>query len=182
MICACGCGGRPREGKRFVHLHHVRVFDHAAAFWAKVDKSPGHGPRGDCWVWTGSRNEHGYGSLTVRCKRKKAHRQAWEYVVGPIPDGMELCHSCDFPPCVKPEHMFVGTHADNHEDAAAKGLACHGEGHRFAKLTDGQVREIREAVEGMAFRSQGRKELARRFGISESYISELVAFKTRRLA
>lgn len=93
-------------------------------FVAKIDK---HGPRagrlGFCWVWTSTRNSGGYGQFMVGSRtdgsRKLlyAHRLAW----GDVPDGMDVLHKCDNPPCVRRSHLFLGTAADNMRDAAAKG-------------------------------------------------------------
>ena len=77
-------------------------------FWEKVDAA------GDCWEWTACRNEHGYGSfVTERPKKVKAHRMAWELLVGPIPDGMVLDHLCRNPRCVNPDHLEVVTQRIN---------------------------------------------------------------------
>jgi hypothetical protein len=85
-------------------------------FWEKVDK------RGveDCWLWTGS-NDTRYGQIWFRGKALKASRVAWELTRGPIPPGMQVCHTCDNPPCVNPSHLWLGTMSDNIRDAVCKG-------------------------------------------------------------
>lgn len=76
----------------------------------------------ECWPWTGTRNDLGYGILRVTGKNVRAHRFAYELASGrPIPVGLEVCHRCDNPPCCNPAHLFLGTQGDNVRDAASKG-------------------------------------------------------------
>ncbi len=74
-----------------------------------------------CWLWQGGRTGKGYGAIGVEGKTKGVHRVAWELVNGPIPDGMLICHHCDIRNCINPEHLFLGTHTDNMQDALKKG-------------------------------------------------------------
>lgn len=87
-------------------------------FWERVGKSDG------CWEWTGYRAPAGYGQLGRGPRNEGlalAHRLSWEFHYGPIPDGLLVCHRCDNPPCVRPDHLFLGTFVDNAQDMVSKG-------------------------------------------------------------
>ena len=92
----------------------IKTIDHPGLFWAKVRKTIG------CWEWCGSRKGR-YGNLTVKRKNVLAHRFAWEITFGPIPRGLFVCHHCDNKKCVRPDHLFLGTHNDNMHDMVIKG-------------------------------------------------------------
>lgn len=112
-------------------------------FWARVSETEG------CWEWTGGRTPKGYGLLLVEGRKVYAHRFSYARFVGPIPDGLLVCHHCDNPPCVRPDHFFLGSNTDNMRDASRKGRlvgshpAGRGAAHHHAKLTEADVREIR---------------------------------------
>lgn len=95
----------------------------AERFAAKVHKTDG------CWLWTGATTSTGYGHLTKGGhdgRPVKAHRLAYELANGPIPDGLEVCHHCDTPLCVRPDHLFLGTRRENLGDAMRKGRMATG--------------------------------------------------------
>ena len=145
-----------------------------------------------CWKWTGAARmsrggKHAYGQFNYAPgNRMQAHRAAWTLFNGTIPDGMLVCHHCDNPLCVNPDHLFFGTPADNMKDMAAKGRSCRGRirpkcsmrGSRNgnAKLSREQAMEIRE------LRQSGLKlrDIGIRFGVSDALVSLIARDKLWR--
>lgn len=85
-------------------------------FWSKVEKTD------TCWIWGGNKNQDGYGLFYPLSKKTaQAHRFSWSLINGPVPDGLYVCHKCDNPSCVNPDHLFVGTQTDNMRDCKNKG-------------------------------------------------------------
>lgn len=123
-------------------------------------------PEAGCWLWTGGLcGPMGYGSFTVRTGvSRAAHRVSWEVHRGEIPAGMFVCHRCDTPSCINPDHLFLGTHADNMADCVAKGRHAIGSDAGGAKLTEAQVELIRQS-------SEPGPKLATEYGVSNSTIS-----------
>ena len=154
--------------KHSLHIHGTLE----ERFWPKVDKTPGHGPTGDCWVWTGAKLPKGYGKINDGAGHTPAaHRAAWFLTHGEYP-ALAVLHRCDTPPCCNPAHLFLGTLAENNEDMRQKGR-------KHTKLTATQVQEIRELCDGRGReRGSGRvAALAIRFKVSKGLIYHVV---TRR--
>lgn len=139
------------------------------AFWSKVVRW-----QGSCWDWSGSKHHQGYGLLHVRGKTVKAHRVSYRIHNGAIPAGMCVLHACDNTSCVNPEHLFLGTQADNVADMVAKGRARtkprYGEDNPMARLNWRTVRKIRK----LAAAGVKQIELSRRFGASPMAVSRVV--------
>ncbi len=140
-------------------------------FWAKVYRAGPHLDKMDtpCWMWTAGRNRRGYGTFQ-RERPLRAHRVSWEIENGGIPDGKWVLHHCDNPSCVRPGHLFLGTHKDNMHNRSEKGRQARGERVGRAILSDAAVREIRRryAAGGVLQQSLGDE-----FGVSQSMISRI---------
>ena len=170
-LCQCGCG--ETVPGRFVKGHNRRVIEKVPLgerFWQKVFvQSPD-----ECWEWQGYTNDSGYGQF--RCGNGallRAHRISYEIHKGAIPDGLIILHKCDNPRCVNPDHLSVGTHADNIHDMDQKGRRInsphYGESHGMSKLTAELVRQIRSLADsGVSY-----EEIGRRFAISANHAGRI---------
>jgi hypothetical protein len=140
-------------------------------FCANVDV---RGPD-DCWPWTGTPTAKGYGQISVgprgTARSVRAHRMAYERVHGAIPPGLDVCHTCDNPPCCNPRHLFAGTKAENQADKRRKGRAAKGEDNRGGgKLTEDDVRAIRIMLD-----SATKAAIAARFGVTRQQIDHIAS-------
>lgn len=145
---------------------------------AKVVRVPWSG----CWIFMGALNDAGYGVIGKDGGRgagnERAHRATYEAFVGPITGGLFVCHHCDVPACCNPDHLFLGTNAENMADCRAKGRDSKpprnphviGAAHPGAKLSDHKVAEIRR----LAANGEDQRSLAARFRVSETSVSRIV--------
>jgi hypothetical protein len=120
-----------------------------------------------CWLWLGGWSPEKYGKVGRRSKfLGQAHRMFYELRHGPIPAEMVVCHKCDTPPCVNPDHLVLGTQADNMADLVAKGRALH-------LKRKPPVRLCRETRQAIASSRERTAVLARRYGISGSTVKSI---------
>jgi hypothetical protein len=145
----------------------------AERFWFKVYKRRSN----ECWEWGGATTVDGYGYLagTRGEKARRSHRLSYELNIGPIPDGMCVCHHCDNRKCVNPTHLFLGTRVDNNLDCKRKGRVYDRSGERNpnAKLTADDVRKIRKLREN----GLSQQKIANRFNVSQVTISKILIGK-----
>lgn len=142
-------------------------------FWSRVDKT------GSCWLWTGTKIANGYGVLYSGVARGKtdhtvyAHRVSYEIHHGTIPPGMVVRHGCDVPLCVRPDHLSLGSYADNMRDMVTRGRSAKGDNHSQAKLTAESVVTIRARLAAR----EPQAAIARDFGVDASSISNIATGK-----
>lgn len=133
-------------------------------FWKRVNKTD------NCWLWTGSLQQSNYGQFWTGDYQTTAHRFSWEIHNGNIPKGYDICHVCDVKICVNPEHLFLGTRLDNMKDCINKGRTAKGEKHGKSKLTNNQVKQIRQlAISGLSQRA-----IASQFSVSQPEIGCII--------
>jgi len=146
----------------------------AQRFWRKVAQV-----EGGCWEWQGMRNQHGYGRFNTRAedgviRPRVASRVSYELAWGPIPEGAEVRHRCDNPPCVNPAHLVLGTHGDNMRDMRQRRRSASGEEHSQARLTWTAVRKIRSALAV----GSSRRSLAAEYGVSAATVDKVANNET----
>lgn len=181
VTTACKNCGKPvfRPGKQRPGVHCsaacYRSLSPTDRFWAKVDKTPGHGPKGECWIWIAAVDKDGYGHMwrNESSRNYAVHRFSWEQHNGPIPDGLGVLHHCDNPPCIRPDHLYCGTTIDNVRDRTVRGRE-RGELHGMAIVNESQVRTIRHRY---ATEKISQIALGKEYGLSQTAISQIVLRK-----
>lgn len=138
-------------------------------FLKKVGKTP------FCWLWRGSKSAGGYGRIMINYRRVRAHRLSWEIYHGDIPPGMFVCHICDNPLCVNPNHLFLGTNKDNVMDMVGKGRqnggGPKGERHGRSVLSNSQAKKIRDLYRSGDY---SYRDIAKMFGIGKTTVYQIV--------
>lgn len=167
---SCGCLNSELSSARRKIKNPVKTF------WSRVEKRGSN----ECWPWKNAKASGKHGGFI----RRGAHVFAFEIKNGPVPKGHYVCHSCDYPPCCNPKHLFVGTPTDNMLDASSKRrlyfqkhpeLLPRGEKHGRAKLTDKKVKLIRQLHAAGAFT---QRDLIKRFKVSSANMNRIVHNKT----
>jgi hypothetical protein len=142
----------------------------ATRFWQKVEKTE------TCWNWIAGKHPSGHGQISVGGRKGRpqfAHRLSYEWEKGPVPDGLCVCHKCDNPSCVRPDHLFVGTRKDNLDDMRRKNRQARGQvlaSQGNARLTESQVLEIRKKFK----EGYGRSPLSREYKCTWQNIDRIV--------
>lgn len=140
-------------------------------FWEKVPAPVGD----ECMEWTGTVPPHGYGQICIDGRQRRAHRVMAELYEGQIPSDVMVCHKCDNPRCVRPDHLFLGTAKDNARDRQNKGRftppVFQRDNHPRAKLTTVQAADIRTRLR--PGHGGNTKQLAGEFGVTAATISNL---------
>jgi len=149
-------------------------------FWSRVDKN---GPNG-CWIWKGELSESGYGRVKRLGEHLSCHRLTFGWMFGAPPKHLLVCHHCDTPACVRPDHLFLGTVQDNVDDCIKKNRRRYHQGEKIwmmgernckAKLTDSLVRMIR----AKDFENYSAKIfMSRELGISDKSLNNVIARRT----
>jgi len=157
--------------------HYVRWLRHGDPLKTKYNKGPVTweyllscctiNKETGCVEWQKARSND-YGKVTINYRQERAHRISYEINIGPIPDGMFVLHHCDNPPCINPDHLFLGTQADNCADMANKDRSTRGERNPQAKLTGEDVTSIREM-------NGSNIQIAKNFGVCQATISNIKA-------
>lgn len=153
-------------------------------FWSKVNRTD------SCWEWIASRNSQGYGHFMLDGHIHLAHRVVWVMTHGEWPGELCVCHHCDNPSCVNPDHLFLGTRADNNRDRDLKGRynapgvqemlrrmphrRVRGERCHSAKLSESDVRVIRRRV----LQGEPMRSIAREYGVGKTAISDIITRHT----
>lgn len=163
---SCGC---LRSETSFVHMKEMRLRQAGTLeerFFSRFIKLDN-----GCWQWRAHTDKDGYGVLPGDRKNTRAHRLSYELHNGPIPDELIVCHHCDNPGCVNPDHLFIGTKKDNAQDALKKRRHYVGEKNGRSKLTEENVKEILHS-------SLNGQQLANKFDVTRHTVNNVRRGKT----
>jgi hypothetical protein len=145
----------------------LRRKDVVDRFWERVDVAGENG----CWLWKGSTNGRGYGLFSIQRSRIRAHRASWMLAHGSLPEHLEVCHNCDVPCCVNPDHLRLDTHIGNMHESVRKGRK---KTWGLQKLTADDVVVIKQMVAAGAL----HREAAAQYGVTRSCVSTIMNGKS----
>lgn len=131
-------------------------------------------PNTGCWFWLGASGSHGYGNVSYQSKTTTAHRAAYLMFKGEIPDGKLVCHRCDEPSCVNPDHLWLGNHNDNMQDMVGKNRQKKGENCSWAILTKKDVENIRS----LRARGLTLDKIGEIYGTCRANVSKICLFQS----
>lgn len=174
LFCSLSCSAKYSRDKRRAQ------WNWDDKFWRRIEKTD------SCWFWLPSKHRKSYGAIRLQSgENELTHRASWILHYGEIPARLCVLHSCDNPPCVRPDHLFLGTIGDNNRDSATKGRwngnrhgSTHGENHHNAKLSDASVIAIRVSL---TTGNVTQSALARQYGVSQTHILRISRYESRRL-
>jgi len=191
MLCSVDGCDRASRCLKMCRMHYVRFRRHGDPLvsdlpplnatdeerlrfkgWTVVQRRDGMTP---CWEWAGGKTLGGYGQLSIGARKKLASRVAFRVWVGEIPPGHDVCHRCDNPPCMNPEHLFSGTHQENFADGSREGRLATGKRNGATKLTREQVEQIRSEY---ARGGISQATLASRYGVATPTVGHIVRYLT----
>jgi len=165
--------------KSLCNKHYLQMRQHGKTFISKKDKDYMNKEtflqecevitETGCWIWLNYVGTDGYGMITYKNRPIRAHRFSYALFKDKITEGMKVCHKCDIKACVNPEHLFLGTYADNNKDRHFKKRDAIGSKNGLAKLTENQVKTIKSLLK------DGKKgvDIARIYGVSPLIISRI---------
>lgn len=160
---------------RISSLHGIITESQIVLFFKKIHKTD------SCWEWIGGTNQYGYGKFRIGSSKDRtrctcpSHRISYMLFKGDIPDDLNICHSCDNPKCVNPDHLWTGTHNDNVQDKILKGRDLRGEKHQNSKLTSDQIKEIREEY---SHGNISMSKLGKKYSVCSAVIHDIVHRKS----
>jgi len=164
----CGVVFPARRTARFCSRSCARTRPAEERFWKRVNKD------GECWEWTAAKSRDGYGNFCLKKpKTMLAHRVSYLWAYGELPANREVCHTCDNPSCVNPNHLFLATHLENMRDCVNKGrmnrISRKGENNAYNKYSTDTILRIRELAGTMTL-----KAIAATVGVSQSLVWQVV--------
>jgi len=155
---SCGCSLYPKDYKQ-LFLNNVNKTD-------------------SCWIWKGKIKSNGYGIFSIKKKENYAHRLSYLIHKGEIPSGKFICHSCDNPPCVNPDHLWLGDALSNNQDRIKKGrIRIKDIRKKNGVLTENQILEIRK-IYRFNERGFGSGILSKKYGVTTETILSIVKRKS----